>query len=309
MENEEKKVGSKKWIIIPVAVLAVLLIGVLIFFLTNKKETYRLIKIFEIDGNATVTRSDIGDLDAYVNMILESGDAVAMKDGTMTLKLDEDKFVYVEEDTQFTLEATGDSTNSKTSIELTQGAITNEIQNKLSEDSTYEINTPNSTMSVRGTVYRVTVYSDENGVKYTKVAVFSGAVATDLLYPDGTSSGNETMVDKGKQVIIFEDSSTTDYLTDVEDIDYSDLPESVIKKLIEISENGTELSLTTDELKTYLSEGPFTVTFIYNGTVFGTQEVEKDDCAQMPSLMPASSGNWDFDFSTPITEDTEIQWK
>lgn len=309
MENEEKKVGNKKWIIIPVAVLAVLGVGALIFILTNKTAAYRLIKVFEIDGNATVTRADIGDLEAYANMVLESGDSVFLDEGTMTLKLDEDKYVYVEEQTKFTLEATGDSVNSKTTIQLNQGAITNEIQNKLSEDSTYEINTPNSTMSVRGTVYRVTVYSDENGVKYTKIAVFSGSVATDLIYPDGTTSGNETMVEKGKQVIIFEDSTTTDYLTDVEDIDYSELPESVIKKLIEISENGTELSLTTDELKTYLDEGPFTVTFIYNGTVFGTQEVEKDDCAQMPSLMPDASGSWDFDFSTPITEDTEIQWK
>ncbi len=309
MENEEKKVGNKKWIIIPVAVLAVLGVGALIFILTNKTAAYRLIKVFEIDGNATVTRADIGDLEAYANMVLESGDSVFLDEGTMTLKLDEDKYVYVEEQTKFTLEATGDSVNSKTSIQLTQGAITNEIQNKLSEDSTYEINTPNSTMSVRGTVYRVTVYSDENGVKYTKIAVFSGSVATDLLYPDGTSSGNETMVEKGKQVIIFEDSTTTDYLTDVEDIDYSDLPESVIKKLIEISENGTELSLTTDELKTYLDNGPYTVTFIYNGTVFGTQEVDKDACAQMPTLMPSATGSWDFDFSTPITEDIEIQWK
>ena len=65
----------------------------------------------------------------------------------------------------------------------------------------------------------------------------------------------------------------------------------------------------TDEEIIKNFKGPFTVTFIYNGNVFGTQTVKKGECAQMPSLMPAPSGSWDFDFNTPITEDVEIIWK
>lgn len=303
----EKK-GSKKWIIIVAIAIVAVVVGCLIAVFASKEEAYRLIKVFELEGKATVTRENIGDLDAYNNMVLESGDTVFQNEGMMTLKMDEDKYVYVEQDTKFSLVAKGDSANSKTSIELEQGAITNEIQNKLSDESSYEINTPNSSMSVRGTVFRIYTYTGEDGIKYTVVAVFEGTVTTRLCYADGTTAENEVSVAKGKQVIIYEDDVKTDYLTDVEDIDYSQIPPEVIEKLVEISENGTELSLTTDELKAYLEKGPHTVTFMYNGSVFGTQTVEDGACAQVPTLNPAASGSWDFDFSQPITEDTEINW-
>lgn len=304
----EKK-GKKLWIVIAaIAVVAVITVC-LILLLSKKDEAYRLIKVFEMNGKATVSRDGIGDIDAYNNMVLESGDTVFQNQGYMTLKMDEDKYVYVEENTKFTLVAKGDSVNSKTTIELEQGAITNEIQNKLSDDAVYEINTPNSSMSVRGTVYRVYTYTGEDGIKYTVVAVFEGKVTTKLRYSDGTMATEDVAIEKGKQVVIYEDTETTDYLTEVEDIDYSLIPDDVLENLIEISENGTELSITVDELKELLEKGPYTVTFMYNGSVFGTQTVEHGACADMPSLSPAASGGWDFDFSTPITEDTEINWK
>lgn len=315
---EEKKKGIKKWVIIGAAVAVALVAVILVFVLKNKDDAYRLIKVFKVDGKATVTREDIGELEVYANMVLESGDKVALDAGSMTLKLDEDKYVYVEENTIFSLVAKGDSANSKTSIVLEQGSITNDIQNKLSDDSSYEINTPNSSMSVRGTVFRVYTYIGEDGIKYTEVDVFDGKVTTCLKYSDGTSATEEVAVSRGKQIIIYEDEKTTDYLTDVQDIDYSKLPPEVIKSLIEISANGTELPITADELKTYLEaepsedveeKGPCTVSFIFDGNVFGTQTVEYGGCATVPTLKPAQTGSWDFDFSKPITEDTEIFWR
>lgn len=305
-----EKNRKKTWIIIgSIAIVAIVAVCLIIVFSRDKKEAYRLIKVFELDGRATISRKEIGDIDAYSNMVLGSGDTVFQNEGTMTLKLDEDKYVYVEEQTKFSLVATGSSANSKTTIELEQGAITSEIKNKLPADATYEINTPNSSMSVRGTIYRVYTYIGEDGIKYSVVAVFDGTVSTRLRYADGSMDDKEVEVGKGKQITIYEDAETTDYLTDVEDIDYSKIPEDVLLNLIEISENGTNLSLTTDELKALLEKGPYTVTFLYNGTVFGTQTVLNGAYAQVPTLSPASSGKWDFDFSTPITEDTEIHWK
>lgn len=304
------KKGKKKWIVL--IVIAFALIGGLVVILATKKESYRLIKVFELEGKATVTRENIGELEAYNNMVLQSGDSIFQNEGMMTLKMDEDKYVYVEAETRFSLVAIGNSKNSRTSIELEQGAITNEIQNKLSDEASYEINTPNSSMSVRGTVFRIYTYTGDDGIKYTVVAVFEGTVTTRLRYADGTVDEREVSIEKGKQIIIYEDADTTDYLTDVEDIDYSKIPKEVMEKLLEISENGTELSLTSDEIKDYLEDepkGPYTVTFFYHGTVFGTQTVEDGACAQLPSLSPAASGSWDFDFSEPITEDTDINWK
>lgn len=309
---ETKKNGKKRTILI--AVIATLVVAAVIgtiFLLSGHEKSYRVIKIFSLDGSATVTRSKLGKIEAYKNMLLESGDIVALDTGSMTLKLDEDKYVYVEEQTEFELEASGSSKNSKTKIKLNRGAITNEIQNKLSGESSYEINTQNSTMSVRGTIYRVEVYRDKNGVLYTKVSVFDGSVAVRLVYPDGTVADEETIIDKLQEVIIYKNDETTDYLTGVRDIDYTDLPEDVIKLLIQLGMDIDGKASGSDAIKESEADksNSHTVTFLYGNTVFGTQQVKKGDCAAEPLLMPESSGSWDFDFKTPITEDTEIKWK
>ena len=309
LEMEESKKTVKKGPLIgAIAGVAVVILAVVVILLLNRKEAvYRIIKVFELDGKSTVTRQDIGDLDAYDNMVLESGDQVYVDTGSLTLKMDEDKYVYAEEKTRFQLEAAGTSENSKTRIRLEEGILTNEIQNKLSDESSYEVNTPNSTMSVRGTIYMVDVY-EENDIRYTKVSVFEGAVATKLIYADGSVSDQEKLVEKGKEVLIYDDNSGTDYVGEPSDIDYSALPQGVIAFLLEKANAGYDIGIPAEDLEKYL-QGPFTVTFMYQNSVFGTQEVKKGAYAAEPSLMPAQSGAWDFDFSTPINKDTRIEWK
>lgn len=306
--EESKKTVKKGPLIGAIAGVAVVILAVVVILLLNRKEAvYRIIKVFELDGKSTVTRQDIGDLDAYDNMVLESGDQVYVDTGSLTLKMDEDKYVYAEEKTRFQLEAAGTSENSKTRIRLEEGILTNEIQNKLSDESSYEVNTPNSTMSVRGTIYMVDVY-EENGIRYTKVSVFEGAVAAKLIYADGSVSDQEKLVEKGKEVLIYDDNSGTDYVGEPSDIDYSALPQGVIAFLLEKANAGYDIGIPAEDLEKYL-QGPFTVTFMYQNSVFGTQEVKKGAYAAEPSLMPAQSGAWDFDFSTPINKDTRIEWK
>ena len=301
---------NKKLIIIisSIIIVAIAIAVGLFCLLRGNKDSYRIIKIIELDGNATVTRESTGDITPYNNMILESGDTIFLESGNMTIQMDEDKYAYVEENTKFSIKAEGDAENSKTTIEITSGAITNEIQNKLSGESSYEVNAPNSTMAVRGTVFRTAVYYDDSGICYTKVSAFDGKVATRLTYPDGTFSGEETAVEAGKEVVIYQDDQVTDYLSGVTDIDYSALPEGT-QKLIEsilgylpTDKKATDEG-TTEDTKTY------TVTFMCSGSVFGTQTVEAGERATIPSLTPAANGYWDFDFNTKITEDTVIYWK
>ena len=299
--------NKKKIIIIVSAVVALVAVALVLFLVVFKKDVYRLLKVFEVDGTASVTRGDIGNIEPYDNMVLQNGDIVKLEEGLMTLQADEDKFIHLEDGTELVLNATGSSQNSKTTIELKSGAITNDIQNKLSEESTYEVNTPNSTMSVRGTMFRVVVY-EQNGIKYTKISVFEGGVASYLVFKDGTVAEDEVLVEKGKEVIIYEDDKTTDYVSDPVDIDYSQLPESVLKLLDKALKEGRDLAVTKEEIDKYLNSVA-TVTFMYNGKVFGTQTVKKGDKAIQPSLAPAASGSWQFDFSKPIEENTTIEWK
>ncbi|MBE5924639.1 MAG: hypothetical protein E7271_09270 [Lachnospiraceae bacterium] len=301
--------GKNKKIIIAICVVFVIaIVAAVVLLYSKKKDGYRLLKVFEVEGTANVNRDGTGDIEPYANMVLESGDTVSLTKGTFTIKADEDKYIYLEDGTELKLNATGTSENSKTTIDLVAGAITNDIQNKLSSESSYEVNTPNSTMSVRGTIYRVEVF-EKDGVKYTKVSVFNGEVVTKLIYADGTISDEEVSVEEGKEVLIYDDGKTVDYVSEPKDIDYSQLPETVLKKLLDyINKDDRDVSGDDKEIEKILY-GPFEVTFSHNGTVFGTQTVEKGSCAQMPSLQPSESGSWDYDFSQPVYGDLTIEWK
>ena len=304
-----EKSKSRKSIMIIAAVIVLLLAitAFVVIFIKKKPDSYRLLKVFEVEGKANVKRDSIGDIEPYQNMVLESGDTVSLDAGKMTIKADDDKFLYLEEQTEIQLNATGSSDKGKINIELTKGGITNDIQNILPADSSYEINTPNSTMLVRGTIFRAYTYIVD-GVKYTRITVFEGKVTTRLRYKDGTYSDKEVVVEKGKEVIIYEDDTTTDYLSDPTDIDYDTLPEDVLRRLQIFNDEGRDVSITNPEIKVIL-EGPYTVTFIYKGAVFGTQTVKKGELAQEPSLKPEAEGHWNFKFSEPIEHNTKIEWE
>ena len=374
----EKNKLSLKWIgIIAAAVvaLAAVTIFVVVHF-TKSDDTYRTIQIYELKGSAVIEREDIGSMAAVENLYLESGDRIIVDNGSyMRLKLDDDKYIMVEENTIISIVAEGTKEKSRTSIKLEQGAITNEIQNKLSEDSSYDVTTPNSVMAVRGTVFRVALNYDENNEVYTKVATFEGKVTSRLILPDGTKQDVTVFVEDGKEVIIHMDTVSTEYLTEPQDIEYNELPTDTLEFLQNIAESGTVLTgitlekieelievlsdrneeNTVDETTTQQSEpesetvtasetepesriepesetelesesetesvsetesesraeepNKCTVTFIYNGAVFGTQTVEAGKTISAPRLSPSASGEWDYDFSKPVTEDIVINWK
>ena len=295
--------------IIAGAAVAVIAVAIALIVVFKKGDNYRLLKLFEFEGTGKVTRESKGDITPYTNMVLESGDMISLDTGTMTIQADEDKFIHLDEHTTIKLVATGTSANSKTSIELLEGGITSDIRNKLSADSTYEINTPNSAMSVRGTVFYTFVY-EVDGIKYTRICCFEGEVETNRVYKDGTTDITPVSVPMGKEVIIYEDGTVVDYLTDdPQDIDYNTLPDETLIELRKtIDSTGKDFSITSDEI-TKILEGPYTVTFTYNGIEFATQIVEKGKKAQVPALSPSPTGGWDFNFSKTIERDTTIEWK
>ncbi len=301
--------NKKKLPVIVIAVLAVAaIVAGLLLWKNGKQKGYRLLKIIEAEGTASVVREALGEITPYVNMVLESGDHVSLDKGKLSIQADEDKLIYLQEETEIVLTAEGDGADSRTNIELLKGAITNDIRNPLSKASAYEVNTPNATMSVRGTVFYVDIYV-KDGIQYTRVTVFAGEVATRLVYPDGTMSDQEVSVASGREVIIYQDNTTTDYLEQPSEIDYDSIPKDVLKRLLIVTEDeGRELSVTSDELH-ILIEGPYTVRFMYQGNVFGEQTVKKGELAAVPVLKPAAQGGWDYDFSKPVDSNLEIEWK
>ena len=133
--------GKKKLIIggsAAVAVIAIVVVALLMIF--NKEEAYRVIKVLEIDGTASVERENVGDLQVYSGMALQSGDKISVASNSMlVLQMDDDKYAYVEQNSILTMVAEGTSRDSKTIIQLDMGAITCQLENKLSVSSSYEV--------------------------------------------------------------------------------------------------------------------------------------------------------------------------
>ena len=76
------------------------------------------------------------------------------------LLADSDKHILAEENTKFVLKATGTEKSGNITINLLYGTSLIEIENKLSEESYFEVTTPNATLSVRGTTFEVN-YDEE----------------------------------------------------------------------------------------------------------------------------------------------------
>lgn len=238
------------------AATATALIGAGVLIVVNlKPEDYRSISAFEVDGSSTVAR-DNKNFDIYKGMMLQSGDQVNVsKDGYLRLLLDEDKYITLEPDTTILLNASGNSADSNTQIVLTKGAITNEIQNKLSSNSVYEVTTPISTMSVRGTTYYISLNKDENGYYRITLVVFEGSIATSLIMPDGTVS-EDVIINAGIQAEIGNDASSTHFIYSDHSINYEELPTGVLEYLIALKENGSlpDLPVSIEEMKEIIEQ-------------------------------------------------------
>ncbi len=220
----------------------------------SKEEAYREIRVLSLEGTSSVTRASVGTMDAYKDMRLESGDEVAVDSSSnLVLELDGDKYVMLEPGTKITLEAEGTKTDSKTTIHLQAGAVVNHLTEKLNDKSSYEVTVPNSTMAVRGTVFRVEVTYDENGDSFATVSVFQGVVASRLIFPDGTIEelDKEKQIPMGKEVIVHGDTE------EPHDIDYGQLPKETLEFLIDcINRMGEdeEFSIDKDECEELIRE-------------------------------------------------------
>lgn len=190
-----------KIIIAACAVAAAAAVGAAIVL--NSEEAYRVIKVFELNGKAAVTRENTGDIDAYEGMNLESGDVLSVEENsTLRVSLDSDKYILLDGGTVLELTASGTPSDSRTVINLKTGTILNEIKNPLSANSSYEVNTPKATMAVRGTTFTVTTVQNPDGSYITDLYTEEGIVSVRLFDENGFPKGDETLVPAGGTVTV-----------------------------------------------------------------------------------------------------------
>lgn len=118
--------------------------------------TARTIKVVQIEGNATVTDTE-ETTKCFPGMNLYDGDTLTVsKDSTLVVKFDDDKYVYLGENTVISIKSEGKDKH-KTNIFVNSGTVLAEVQKKLDEDEEFFLSSNNSVMAVRGTIFGVNV--------------------------------------------------------------------------------------------------------------------------------------------------------
>ncbi len=165
-----KKTGKRLLFLTVVLCLFSLLTGC-----GGKKERFRSAKVIAVRGTATLSRGE-DSFAVYEGLVLQSGDRLTTQaDGRVDLKLDEDKFVLLEENTAVSLLLEGDPQKGAIILQQTRGTVHHAIENPLAEEDSYQVHTPDAVMAVRGTEFDTIVTQTDAGSQ-TETRVQEGNV-------------------------------------------------------------------------------------------------------------------------------------
>ena len=213
-KNDKKKKGIAGWIVLGVCsvVLIVVIVVVVINLMSRKNEEYRVIKIAEHQGEIILERDDeeinFGDKNSIRGMNLKSEDTMTtQEDASIVLLVDSDKHIYADENTCFSIVATGDEENGKIKINLESGTALCELENKLPAEASFELETPNATAAVRGTTFGVYYNAETNE---TKVEVLKGSVEVKTPTATQMVEVGEAFIITGDEGIIEQEIATTE---------------------------------------------------------------------------------------------------
>ena len=177
-----KNLFKKKWFKIVLAVVAAFILFqivlAIVITVVSSKKSYRIIKLEEYSGDVTISRKN-AFLELFNGLQLLSGDESATgEESVMSLLIDSDKHMLVTPNTKFEVKATGSEEKGKVKIDIQEGKAFFDIENKLNENSSFDVITPNATTSIRGTDFAVTYDSADLAthvfVDHGTVEVFYG---------------------------------------------------------------------------------------------------------------------------------------
>ena len=156
-----------------IAVVLIAVIVVLVFAFSKGQEYYRFLEVREYSGSVAFER-DGKNHELFERIHLVSKDKIITGAASDILLLaDLDKHIFAEENTAFIIEAEGNETEGRIAINLLYGGSLFTIDRKLPVGSEFVVNSPNATLSVRGTVFHVD-YDPETNT--TTVEVTEGVV-------------------------------------------------------------------------------------------------------------------------------------
>ena len=206
ISNNKKTINfdRKKSIFLGSIAIASLALVIIVALIVLSNRGYRSIQVNKIEGTASVSR-DKTQVKGYESMLLRTGDKISTNStSSVQLKLDDSKYVLMDSDSIVGIECSGSKSSNRMKLVLEKGILSNVISKPLEETSTYEVLTPNMTMSVRGTKFRVSLETIGN-VQVVDTAVTEGKVLATTFYYDANGDyvvDEEVMITHGNGYLV-----------------------------------------------------------------------------------------------------------
>lgn len=248
------KILSENLKIIMVGAISILMIiaAAIVISLYFGGNVGRQLVVTDIKGSVYISR-DGKRVGANKNSRLKSGDVVTTaKDASLRISMDGDKSVWVEPDTSVYIYYTDVASKGDISVNLTKGAVICQLNDKLKKNATFSLKTPNSSVSVKGTVFRAEFgyeeeYKDYKNVMITQVQNLEGSVSLQLY--DAQKQPFElpmVLIERtAAQMITAEDMCEYGYLN--YSFDLLSLSDLTLGEMIQIRTE-TELAFSPEEL-------------------------------------------------------------
>lgn len=248
------KILSENLKLILIGVISILMViaGAIVLSLYFGGDIARRLIVTDITGTAYISR-DGKRIGAGKQTALQSGDIITTSENSfMRISVDRDKYVMVEPNSTVYIYFTEVDSRGDISVNLTKGAVICRLNNKLRKNATFSLKTPNSSVAVRGTVFRaefdyVKEYMGYKDVMITQVQNFDGTVALQL-YDSDKQPHDLPMVlieRTAAQMLTCEEMCKYGYLN--YSFDLLTLNDSTLGELIRASSE-KELAFTPEEL-------------------------------------------------------------
>ena len=215
-------------------------------------DTTRQLTVTEITGSAFFTR-DGRRMPVSKNTKLKSGDILETEeDATVRISIDNDKFVLAEPNTSMYIYCTDIASKGDIAVNLSSGSVICEINKELKKNSSFVLKTPNSTASVKGTVFRAQFdvkknFMDYNDVMVTEYQNFDGTINLQLYDSKGEPFELPmVLVERtSAQMITSEDVCKYGYLN--YDISLISLSETTLHEVLR-AQNAKEIGFSPEEI-------------------------------------------------------------
>ncbi|MGN0696685.1 MAG: FecR domain-containing protein [Oscillospiraceae bacterium] len=237
-------------ILIALISLILLVLAVVIFSVFVSENKGRVLYISEVAGGASIIKGD-GQIAASRNMTLQSGDIIVTdSEGSVKLKTDNGKYIYVQPSSTVYVNFTEKRERGSVVVNISDGSVLCRLDNKLKSGSVFEVRTPNSVISAKGTVFYVDFsfhesYNGYSNVMLTKVYSVESMLSLQLYNNSGEKSGDPQLLGEALCAELMSCGGFNGYNCLNQEYPLTELPASALRNLIRIrGERSLSVSLT-----------------------------------------------------------------